>query len=279
VRISHSIPILLLLLLVACSHRQDDRRWLGYAEGEEALIAAPSPGWITAVAVTRGAEIKEGDVLFTLDDTQQRQARDNAAAQVAAAEDQRRQAQADVGFENREYARDRSLVGQGALPRRDLEQTQSSFHSGSARVAQEVASREAAKATLATAEWNLSERTVRARTEGRVEDVYFRPGEYATSSPVVAVLPPTNVYARFFVPEKVLESLHVGDRVVVACDGCPPSLEAAISFIAREAEFTPPVLYSVENRDKLVFKVEARAPTGLPLRPGLPITVTRASDR
>ena len=68
-------------------------------------------------------------------------------------------------------------------------------------------------------------------------------------------------------------SSKLGDKVRVTCDGCKP-MTATITFIAQEQEFTPPVIFSVGNREKLVFKLEARAPEGLPLHPGQPLEVS-----
>src|SRR6185312_15343534 len=121
---------------------------------------------------------------------------------------------------------------------------------------------------------NLSERTVHALVAGEIQDLYFRQGEYANAgAPVLALLPPANVFVRFFVPEPQLSTLKLGDRVRLACDGCAPNLTGTVSFIAAQAEFTPPVIYSIGNRERLVFKAEARVPGGLPLRPGLPVDV------
>lgn len=271
------LALALAFLLIACGGSEP--KWLGYAEGENALIAAPQPGWVTSVAVTRGVQVKVGDVLFTLDDTLQRQARDSAAAQLAAAQQQQAQSQSDLDFATKELARNQALVARHAVAQRDLDQAQNNFNSDAAKLAGAAANSNAAKAALATAEWNLSERIVRARTAGRVEDIYFRAGEYAPSgTPVVAVLPPANIYVRFFVPETELNAIKSGETVAIECDGCVKDLKARVAFIAQQAEFTPPVLYSVGNREKLVFKVEARAPNGLPLRPGLPVTVSPAGE-
>ena len=59
----------------------------------------------------------------------------------------------------------------------------------------------------------------------------------------------------------------------MTCDGCREAITAKVSFIARSAEYTPPVIYSLEERNKLVFMVEARpdAPDGL--RVGQPVQV------
>jgi HlyD family secretion protein len=64
-----------------------------------------------------------------------------------------------------------------------------------------------------------------------------------------------------------------GSQVHISCDGCPQNLVGTIRFIASQTEFTPPVIYSVGNRERLVFKVEAYVANGLPTRPGLPAEV------
>jgi HlyD family secretion protein len=49
---------------------------------------------------------------------------------------------------------------------------------------------------------------------------------------------------------------------------------AHVSFIARTAEFTPPVIYSLEERAKLVFLIEALPERPDAFRVGQPIRVT-----
>jgi len=134
----------------------------------------------------------------------------------------------------------------------------------------------ARKAALADAEWRLSRRQEKAPAAGRIEDVFFRAGETASAGQgVVSLLTPDKLKLRFFVPEPELTDIAVGQKVAIACDGCPPNLTATISFIARAAEFTPPVIYSLTRREKLVFLVEAK-PDDLsqPWHPGLPVEVT-----
>jgi HlyD family secretion protein len=132
----------------------------------------------------------------------------------------------------------------------------------------------AAEAALRQAETRLAKRRITAPAAGRIQDVYFRPGEVVTAGqPVLALLPPTNRLLRFYVPEPLLATLTLGDTVQVTCDLCPSPLAARISFISREAEFTPPVIFSDEERAKLVFRVEARPLSQLELPLGLSVTV------
>ncbi len=265
-----------LLILSGCG-QSGSKAWLGYAEGEDAFISAPQPGWVASLAVRRGDVVKPGDVLFTLDDTQQLAARDEAKAALAQATAQLQQAQAKLAYATKELNRQRSLVRAHAGPKNALDLAQSNYDTTTAQIEQIKAQARQAQAALDSAVYQLSQRQITARVGGRIEDIYFRQGEYVpAATPVISLLPPQNVFVRFFVPEKAFSGLKMGQRVRIGCDGCPKSLTAKISFIAQQEEFTPPVIFSIANREKLVFKLEARADGGLPLHPGQPVDVTPA---
>ena len=131
----------------------------------------------------------------------------------------------------------------------------------------------AAQAALAQAAWKLEQKSVAAPVAGLVQDTFFVEGEWVPAGrPVVSLLPPGNVKARFYVPEPALASLQAGKALEIRCDGCPAPLAAKVSFVSTQAEYTPPVLYSKESRSKLMFLVEARL-EGKGLRPGQPVDV------
>ena len=135
----------------------------------------------------------------------------------------------------------------------------------------------AAREVLAQSEWRLAQRAVAAPAAGLVHDTYFVVGDWVPAgSPVASLLPPANVKVRFYVAETALGRLKLGQAVNVACDGCAAMQPATIAFIADRAEYTPPVLYSKENRAKLVYLVEAKpAPAdAAKLHPGQPVDVT-----
>ena len=135
-----------------------------------------------------------------------------------------------------------------------------------------------AQARLISSQTRLDRRKVASPVSGSVEQIYFRVGEMVPSGkPVVALLPPDNLKVRFFVDEPTLPHVKLGDAVKVTCDGCAADLTAVISFIARSSEFTPPVIYSTEERAKLVFMVEARPQYPDPLRVGQPVSVALAA--
>ncbi|HSZ74585.1 MAG TPA: efflux RND transporter periplasmic adaptor subunit [Rhizomicrobium sp.] len=264
---------LLLFALTACGEKSN-QPWLGYAEGEDAFIAAPAAGWVANLGVERGQEVKPGDVLFTLNDTQEKAARDQAAANLANMKSQLAQNQATVTYAEKDLARQNNLVRAQAGTQALLDLSRSNRDQAVARISQMRAQEAQAEAALADAEYQLSQRRIVSLVGGRVEDIYFRVGEYVPpSTPVLSVLPPKNIYVRFFVPESQFGHVKIGRRVRISCDGCAPDLTATITFMAQQEEFTPPVIFSIGNREKLVFKLEARAPGGLKINPGEPVEV------
>jgi HlyD family secretion protein len=265
-----------LVALASCGPAQPEG-WLGYVEADFVMVAPPQPGWVMTMNVERGSAVKAGDVLFTLDTTAQLAARDNADSQLETARAAVVQMKADVEQTAKALERQRALVRIGATARATVEQAQAAYEGAVSRLSQQTAQVDAMRASLASAEYNLEQRTVRSKVAGRVQDIFFRPGEYAAAgAAIVSLLPPNYTYVRFFIPEGDVRRASLGETVHVGCDGCAAGLSAKITFIASDVEYTPPIIYSVENRSKLVFKAEARGPAIGNLRPGLPVNVTLA---
>jgi HlyD family secretion protein len=262
-----------LLLLAGCG-KDDDSAWLGYAVGDNAFVAAPQAGWVARLGVQRGDVVKVGQLLFALDDVSQASARDQAIATLAQMAGEMREAEANLDLTHRELIRQSGLLRAAAGTKQAYDIAKSNYDQAVARIAQIDAQEAQARATLANARYQLSERDVVARTSGRIEDVFFRTGEYAPAmTPVVSILPPKNIFVRFFVPETQFARVKLGQRVAISCDGCAQALTATVTFIAQQEEFTPPVIFSNGSREKLVFKIEARAAGGLRLNPGQPVQV------
>ena len=283
----------------------------GYVEGEYVYVGAPVAGRLETLDVARGDRVGAGTPLFQLDRSSEQPARDDAAARLVRAEatlaDLRKgkrpseiesiqaqlaQAKAMLALSETKLERRKPLGD--AVSREDVEEASAEYERDQARVAELQAELEtaklgaradeiqaaeaevkAARAQLAQAEWRLGELSQAAPKAGRVIDTLYRPGEWvAAGAPVLSMLPPDNIKVRFFVPEPQLGAIQIGDEVQVRCDACPPDLTAEISFIAPEAEYTPPVIYSREMRAKLVYLVEAKPRQPDALRPGQPVDVT-----
>jgi len=268
--------LIFVMFLAGCAHKTD-HRWLGYAEGDYIYVSAPQAGWIVNLYVKRGEQVKPGEKLFNLDDTYQVAMLNQAKAQIAEAKSQVSQAHANLKLTREELKRAQALLPIGGASRRDYDLAETKYETALAQVAQFTANQNVARAAFSAAQYQLSQREVVSRTNGTVQDIYFRKGEYAPAmTPVIEVLPPVNIYVRFFVPERDFARLHLGKNVLISCDACAKAIKARITFIAKREEFTPPVIFSQESREKLVFEAEARAPGGLKLNPGQPVDVRPA---
>jgi HlyD family secretion protein len=306
------------LVLPGCND-QAPAGWSGYAEGDYVYVAAPVGGTLETLSVRRGQSVKAGALLFKLEDTSQRAARAEAqareAAAVAQAADttkgkraeeiaviraQLAQARAAAQLAEAELRRQQQLVAQQFVSRSRLDDAMTAATEARARVREleaslRVATLPSRSDTQAAARANvdaaaqasvqltwLEQQTVQAApADALVADTFFNPGEYVPpGQPVVALLPPDQRKARFFVPESELGTLAIGQPVTVRCDGCGAPIAARITYIAPQAEYTPPVIYSNTQRAKLVFMVEA-APDpadAVRLHPGQPLDVQRAAD-
>jgi HlyD family secretion protein len=261
-----------LLLLAACS-RDTSNPWLGYVEGEDALISPPQPGWITHLVVRRGQWVNRGDLLFTLDDIHETAARDEAVGNLNSMKAQLQQELANNTYTRTELRRQTGLARANAGTPTSYDAALLGAQQSDRRIPQLEAQIKQEEGALADAEYQLSQRRVVAYTSGRVEDIFFREGEYApASTPVVEILPPANIYVRFFIPETELQTVKLGQKVRISCDSCKP-FTATVTFIAQQEEFTAPDIFSVGNREKLMFKSEAHVPGGMKLNPGQPVEV------
>ncbi len=304
-------------LSAACSE-QPAAGWSGYAEGDYVYIAAPLAGRLESIAVQEGQQVSKGATLFVLDAEAERAASDEAAARLASARAQaanldkgRRsdeiavtqaqlaQAQASAAFAQSELARQQQLLAQGFISTSRLEDGATALKQAQARVAElsaalrvaqlparsderiaTQASATAAGEALRQSKWRELQKQQGAPVDALVSQVFFRVGELvAAGQPVLSLLPPQNVKARFFVPEGELARIKAGQAVLLGCDGCKAPIPGHISRIATQAEYTPPVIYSNAQRAKLVFMVEARpdAPAAAGLHPGQPLDVRLAT--
>jgi HlyD family secretion protein len=290
-----------------------DPGWQGWIEADFVFVAADEAGRLEHLSVSEGRRVETGAALFAMEhalqdsdllgaraslaEAQARLARTEAAMQrpeeIAVLRAAEARAKAAADFSEAEYERAKSLVAQGVATRARLEQAEAARDRDRAALAEvqrqiqvgglsgrpediEAARRAVAlaEARVESAQTRLKQRTVTAPTAGLVHEIFYRPGEVVPAGrAVVSLLPPGNVKLRFFVPQAKLPGIAAGQLVRIACDGCPANLTARVSFVASQAEFTPPVIYSRDERAKLVFRVEAIPERPEALRVGQPVAV------
>jgi len=244
---SVAIWLALAFVLCSCSDPPTDR-FQGYVEGEFVYVASPLAGQLDQLSAQRGQQVTTGQPLFSLDETAEKAARDMAEAALVLSE--------------AEYKRQSELLRRGPASAQEYDRARST--------------RDQDRQRLTQAQWNFDQKKQAAPQAGLVYDTLFREGEWvAAGKPVVVLLPPQNIKVRAFVPEPRVGSIHYGDPVEVAVDGVQKPFIGKVSYISPRAEYTPPVIYSRESRQKLVFMVESvfDPQVSVNLHPGQPVDV------
>ena len=283
----------------------------GYVEGESLYLASPISGAVVELTVQRGDRVSAGQRLFAIDPRQAGAARDQARAELGAASAQAQDARkglrpSEVAVFDANIAaaearareteavlrRVRVLARQGIYAPARLDDAKAAYDAAAAQVLAARRQRDSAvlgartdqiaaadsrvaqaAAGLGAADARLGDITPLAPTAGRVEEVFYQQGEWAVANqPVLAIIPDDRIKLRFFVPEREVSAYAPGTTVAFACDGCAKGLSAKITYVSPRPEFTPPVIYSREARDRLVYLVEARP--SVRLNPGQPVDVT-----
>ena len=310
--LTRAIVLTLALALSACGNASNGRLQ-GWIEGDFVFVGPDEMGRVETLSVREGDQVASGAPLFTVDSDLQQSDVNTTSAQVAEArerlrrleaqqqrteeiavlEAQEKRAEAMLQLSTTEYERQQQLTARNAGTQAALDTAKANFNRDkaaleevrrqmavarlSAREEDIAAARQtlvAAQSRKTAAETRLARRKLVSPVSGPVQQIYYRPGEMVPAGrPVLSMLPPGNIKVRFFIGEPQLATIALGDIVEVTCDGCAKPIAAKVSFIARSAEYTPPVIYSLEERNKLVFMIEARTDTPEGLRVGQPVSV------
>ncbi|KQZ35257.1 hemolysin secretion protein D [Mesorhizobium sp. Root554] len=289
---------------------------VGYVEGDYVLLAPIEVAQVETIAVRRGDRVEPGKPLVTLESADATIAVAQAQAALAQAQAQLadlqvgkrpeeiavleatvRSAKAQAEEKRRILARTQDLFKRGIATQAQLDEAATALEVAQAQIGQSDANLavaglparpetikaadnqvEQAQAALDQAKWRLSKRVLTAPAAGQVNDVIRNPGDTAgPSAPVLSMLPDGAVKLTLYVPESAFSSIKVGTQLNVRCDGCAPDLTARVSYVSPDPEFTPPVIYSLENRQKLVYLVEAKPENaGTALQPGQIVDVELA---
>ncbi|MER8712566.1 HlyD family efflux transporter periplasmic adaptor subunit [Mesorhizobium sp. M1295] len=270
---------------------------VGYVEGDYVLLAPIEVAQVETIAVKRGDRVAPGTPVVTLENADAKIAIAQAEAALAQAQAQladlqvgkrpeeiavlRAQvdmAKAQAADAKRRCSRASDLFKRGTGTQADYDTASAALETANAQVGQAEANLAVgglparpetikaadnqvrqAQSALEQAQWRLSKRVLTAPSPGRVNDVIRYPGDTAgPTAPVISILPDGAVKLSVYVPESAFSSVEVGTLLNVHCDGCGSGVKARVSYVSPDPEFTPPVIYSLETRQKLVYLVEAR---------------------
>ncbi|MGC2081884.1 MAG: efflux RND transporter periplasmic adaptor subunit [Bradyrhizobium sp.] len=241
----HIAILALAAALVGCNEKRDPG-YQGWVEADMIFVSPDESGRVTKLDVREGDEVKVGDHLYAVDDDLQQADLNQNKATLANAQ--------------QTYDRAAALSKTGAGTQATLDSAVSSLRVAEARVV--------------SSQTRLARRSGFAPVAGIVQQIYFREGEMvAAGRPVLSIMPPGNMKLRFYVSETDLPKFAIGDEVRVTCDNCAADLTARVYFIATSAEYTPPVIYSLDERNKLVYLIQSRPAKPDALRVGQPVSI------
>ena len=266
--------IILSIFIFSCSRGSETAH--GYIEGRYTYLSTSVSGALKEI-VQRGARVKKGQLLFTLDEQPESYVYDVAKQNYEEAIDVRDAINANLAYAKVTFERNKILVQKRVTQQSVLDNAKANYDNYVAQLAQANTNIIETKAQWSQANWKLGQKKIYAPVDGIVFDTYYRLGEYTLADEaILSLLAPQDIKAIFYIPESDLSGIKLQDTVSVSCDHCSKAYQGKISFIAPNAEYTPPVIYSDQTRNKLIYRIEAEfsPQDAMHLHPGQPITVT-----
>lgn len=262
-------------VLTGCD--QSNHQAAGYIEGRYTYMATSVSGVLKKLLVKRGQQVQAGQLLFVLEQQPQSDEYNAAVETLRQSINARDAIAANLDYAKITFERYQTLVPKHAIQQSELDNAKSTYEATVAQLAQANATIAESQASLAKAKWTKDQKEVSAPVNARVFDIYYRLGEFAEAKQaILSLLAPVDVKAVFYVNAPALRQLQLNQKVFIHCEACKTSYAGRISFISPSAEYTPPVIYSLQTDEKLVFRIEAAfsPEVATQLHPGQPVTVT-----
>jgi RND family efflux transporter MFP subunit len=246
-----------LAALVYSQRRAAALKISGFVEADEIRVGSRVGGRVAKVNVIEGQTVKIGDVLLELEPYDLLARRTEAEANVEQAK--ARQKLAQITFD-----RIRTAYAANAASHEEMATAEAELDAARAAV-------DAARANVQALDQQIAELKVLSPVNGTVEAVDLQPGDLvAANAPVLSLMDSSHLWVRAYLPENHL-NVRIGQKLPVTVDSFPDRTFAAhVSFIARQAEFTPGNVQTPEERSKQVFRIKVTLEEGLDvLRPGM----------
>ena len=257
------------ILLSACGKSASNVS--GYVDTDMTYLSSSYAGRVQKLLVERGSKVESGQAVFQVDPTPEALSAEHDKLNTSALKAELEGLNDQIKYAAALLKRQKIMRKSDASSIEVLNKQKASLE---ARIA-------ASEALTKKAEWQKSEKEGVAPAGGLVFDTFAMPGEFMQpGQPILALITPSSLKITFFVSEKELSSYKVGQKVAISTTGVPDSYIATVTYISNQAEYTPPIIFSREERKKLVFKIAARpdAPDLVSMHLGQPVTVSQVND-
>lgn len=220
----------------------------GTIEATEVLVSSKVMGKVLEVKVKEGEEVTLGEVLAVID-----------AQEIMA---NLKGVRARYLLAKNDWERCQKLWQEGVITKQQYDQAQANL--------------ESAASALESAELALENTVVRSPLRGFVLTRAVEPGELVTvGSPIVSVADLSELDLMVYLAEKDIGKVRLGEEVKVLVDAFPgEKFSGRVAYIAKQAEFTPKMIQTKEERITQVFGVKIKLSNpDFKLKPGMPADV------
>ncbi|KTD05079.1 HlyD family secretion protein [Fluoribacter gormanii] len=268
---------LALFLLAACE--KENNTFSGYIDTDLVYLSADFGGRLTELAVLKGQLVKNNQFLFKLEQTSERY---NVKMSKLTQKDlhaQRQQILTQLNYNEINYRRTLEMRKQNAASQNDLDAAQRDLNISKEQLNDIDFRIKNNQVDTADKKWQMTRKENFAPELGIIFDTYYSRGEFVQAgAPVLSLITKNNIKAIFFVPEEQLAQLRLNEHVKIKTDNNEHFAEGHIFYISNIAEYTPPIIYSREERQRLVFRIEAKidSPDLEKIHLGQPVTLELA---
>lgn len=251
--------VLLCCIVLLSSCKEGGSLYNGYIDADLTYLSSNFAGRLTQLLVLRGQAVKKNQLVFKLEQT-------SANFGVAMSEfaqnnllSQRKELIDQIHYNEINYRRTVQIRKQDAASQNDLDVAKKDLDVLKNQLTALDFQIKSSHVDTADKQWHVARMENHATGRGIIFDTYFTRGEYVQAGqPVVSLITKRNIKVIFFVPEKSLSNIHLNDKIKISCDGNKHLATGTIRYISDTAQYTPPIIYSREERQELVFRVEAR---------------------
>lgn len=269
-----SIFIFVVAFLSAC--HEEPVHYNGYIDADMTYLSSNYPGRLAALAVYRGQTVQQKQLLFQIDQTDNHLDIEMSRLTQKNLLAQRQELLNQIHYDELNYRRIATMRQSDAASQNDLELARTDLQVLKHKLEALDFQIKSSEVNTAEKEWEQRQKENHALNDGIIYDTYFNPGEYVQAGqPIASLITKDKIKVLFYVPESALSRIKLNDLIRVSSDGAPRLVQGVISYISNTAQYTPPIIYSREERSALVFRVEARivSPDLAQIHLGQPVTV------
>jgi len=246
----------------------------GRLEAIEVDIATKFHGRVKEILFDEGDRVELGQIVARMNTSSLEAELAEAQASVVSAEKQRNNAMAIVAQRKSEcdlarknLSRAEKLYEKGIVSSQKLDQEMATYDvsksrcdAAKANVATAEASIEAAIAQTERIKSDINDSVLKSPISGRVQYRLAEPGEVlAAGGKLLTIIDLTDVYMTVFLSSKDAGRLAIGAQSRIIFDAAPEyAIPATVFFISSKAQFTPKEVETLNERQKLVFRVKLR---------------------